>query len=101
MTCSAASLQSAELFVSTGCRPGEARPCCAGDFDALVIGLQAVSRFKGQIVVPYCGFCGRDAHMSLIRENRPIAGVYSRLGLSPRLRQAVLLTGDKEGSGTT
>jgi hypothetical protein len=46
-----------------------------GEFDALVLGLLLIGHFKGQVVVPDFGFYGRDAHVSLIRENRLIAGV--------------------------
>src|SRR5207237_837427 len=46
-----------------------------GDFDALVLGLFLMSHFKGQLVVPDLGFYGRDAHVSLVRQNRLIAGV--------------------------
>ena len=46
-----------------------------GDFDALVLGLLLISQFKGQVVVPDFGFYGRDAHVSLIRQKRLIAGV--------------------------
>lgn len=72
-----------------------------GDFDALVLGLLLMAHFKGQIIVPDFGFYGRDAHTSLIRENRLVAGVYSLSELSPKLRQAVLLVRDKEAAGAT
>jgi hypothetical protein len=44
---------------------------------------------------------GREAHVSLIRENRPIAGANTLEELSPKLRQAVLLIKHKEGAGAT
>src|SRR3984957_10546679 len=46
-----------------------------GDFDCLVLGLLLMAQFKGQIAVEDGGFYLRDAHLSLIRENRLIAGV--------------------------
>ena len=46
-----------------------------GDFDALVLGLLLMASYKGQVIVLDFGFYGRDAHISLIRENRLIAGV--------------------------
>jgi hypothetical protein len=72
-----------------------------GEFDALVLGLFLMAHFKGQIIVPDFGFYGREAHVSLIREGRLIAGVNSLSELSPRLRQSVLLIPDKVGSGAT
>jgi hypothetical protein len=72
-----------------------------GDFDALVLGLFLMSHFKGQIIIEDFGFYGRDAHISLIRENRLIAGVNFMDELTSKLRRAALLIEDKEGSGTT
>jgi hypothetical protein len=72
-----------------------------GEFDALVLGLFLMAHFKGQIVVPDFGFYGREAHVSLIREGRLIAGVNTLNELSPKLRQNVLLIKDKVGSGAT
>jgi hypothetical protein len=62
-----------------------------GDFDALVLGLFLMAHFKGQVVVPDFGFYGREGHVSLIKENRLIAGVNSLGELPPKLRQNVLL----------
>lgn len=72
-----------------------------GDFDALVLGLFLMAQFKGQLVIPDFGFYGREAHVSLIREERLIAGVNVLAELSAKLRQTVLLMEDKEASGTT
>jgi hypothetical protein len=72
-----------------------------GEFDALVLGLFLMAHYKGQLIVPDLGFYGRDAHVSLIREGRLIAGVNYLAELQPKLRYAVLLIEDKEGSGTT
>jgi hypothetical protein len=72
-----------------------------GDFDALVLGLLLMAHFKGQVVVPDFGFYGRDAHVSLVRENRLIAGVNFLNELPPALRRAVLLIDDKLVAHTT
>jgi hypothetical protein len=48
-----------------------------GDFDALILGLFLIEQFKGQVIVPDFGFYGRDVHVSLIREERLIAGVHA------------------------
>jgi hypothetical protein len=47
------------------------------------------------------GFYGREGHVSLIRENRLIAGLNTLQELAPKLRQNVLLTKDKVASGAT
>lgn len=70
-----------------------------GDFDALVLGVLLMSHFKGQIVVPDCGFYGRDIHVSLIREERLIAGVNFLDELPEKLRQSCLLIKDKKLTG--
>lgn len=70
-----------------------------GDFDALVLGLFLIGHFKGQVVVPDFGFYGREAHVSLIREERLVAGVNFLSELAPRLRNATLLIEDREASG--
>jgi hypothetical protein len=72
-----------------------------GDFDALVLGLLLMAHFKGQVVVPDFGFYGREAHVSLIRQRRLIAGVNVLAELSPKLRQNVLLIDEKVASGAT
>lgn len=72
-----------------------------GDFDALVLGLFLISRFKGQVVVPDFGFYGRDSHVSLIREGRLVAGVNFLDELPAKLRRAALLIDDRRASGTT
>jgi hypothetical protein len=72
-----------------------------GDFDALVLGLFLMAHFKGQVVVPDFGFYGREAHVSLMREGRLIAGVNTLGELAPALRRNVLLIEDKIASGTT
>lgn len=72
-----------------------------GDFDALVIGLFLMAHYKGQIIIPDGGFYLRDCHMSLIREQRLIAGINFLGELSPKLRNNVLLFQEKIASGTT
>ena len=72
-----------------------------GDFDTLVLGLFLMSHFKGQVVVPDFGFYGRDCHVSLIRENRLIAGVNFLDELPEALRNAAMLIEDKVASGVT
>jgi hypothetical protein len=70
-----------------------------GDFDCLVLGLLLISHFQGQIIVPDLGFYGRDAHVSLIREGRLIAGVNFLGELPTKLRNSALLIKDKVASG--
>lgn len=70
-----------------------------GDFDALILGLFLIGHFKGQVVVPDFGFYGRDVHVSLVRENRLVAGVNFLGELSPKLRNSALLIEDREASG--
>jgi hypothetical protein len=72
-----------------------------GDFDALVLGLLLMAHYKGQVIIPDFGFYGREAHVSLIRENRLIAGVNTLAELPVKLRQAALLIKDKEAAGAT
>lgn len=70
-----------------------------GDFDALILGLFLIEQFKGQVTVPDFGFYGRETHVSLIRENRLVAGVNFLGELAPRLRNSVLLIEEKVASG--
>ena len=70
-----------------------------GDFDALVLGLLLMAHYNGQIVVPDFGFYGRLSHLSLMREERLIAGVNYLGELPEKLRQGILLIKDKEGRG--
>lgn len=70
-----------------------------GERTALIIGLLLIAQFKGQVVIKDFGFYGRDAHISLIRENRLIAGLNFLDELSPKLRNAVLLIKDKHPQG--
>jgi hypothetical protein len=72
-----------------------------GDFDALVLGLFLIAHFPAQLCIPDFGFYGREGHVSLIREERLIAGVNFLSELSPKLRRSVLLIEEKEGKGTT
>lgn len=72
-----------------------------GEFDALALGLFLIGQTKGQVIVPEFGFYGRDLHVSLIREERLIAGVnfLSELRRQELLKDAVLLIKDKVGEG--
>jgi hypothetical protein len=72
-----------------------------GEFDALFLGLFLMLQFKGQIVVPDFGFYGREAHASLIREERLIAGVNFLSELPPNLRRRALLIENKMPMGAT
>lgn len=72
-----------------------------GEFDPLVLGLFLIGHYKGQVVVPDFGFYGRDAHTSLIRENKLIAGVNFLDELSDKLKDNILLIKDKQASGAT
>jgi hypothetical protein len=70
-----------------------------GEFDALVLGLLLMAQFKGQVIVPDLGFYGRDAHASLVREGRLIAGVNSLNEMPSKLRQMALLIHERIASG--
>lgn len=72
-----------------------------GDTDCLILGLFLMAHFKGQIVLLYAGFYLRDCHVSLIREERLIAGVNFLGELPPKLRQTALLRSERLPSGTT
>jgi hypothetical protein len=72
-----------------------------GDEDALMLGLLLMSHYRGQLVIPDFGFYGRDMHVSLIEENRLIAGVNTLNELPPKLRQGVLSIEDKVAKHTT
>lgn len=72
-----------------------------GEFDALVLGLFLMAHYNQQLVIPDFGFYGRDAHVSLIREGRLVAGVNTLAELPPKLRQAVLLVKEKKAAGAT
>jgi hypothetical protein len=72
-----------------------------GEFDALVLGLFLIGHYKGQIICPDFGFYGRDAHTSLIPENRLIAGLNFLDELSDKLKDNMLLIKDKRASGAT
>jgi hypothetical protein len=72
-----------------------------GHFDSLVLGLLLISQFKGQPVIPDMGFYGRDAHMSLVREGRLIAGVNFLEESPSKLRNGVLLIPERIAIGAT
>lgn len=72
-----------------------------GEFDALVLGLMLMNYYKGQLIVPDFGFYGRKAHISLIREERLIAGVNFLDELPKELKQMLLLMKSKHVAGAT
>ena len=58
-----------------------------------------MAQFKGQIIVPDFGFCGRDAHTNLIRANRLIAEVNTLSEVPVTLRQTLLTIPDRSRRG--
>lgn len=70
-----------------------------GDFDALAIGQFLMGHFKGHIIVLDGGFYLRNSNISLIRENRLIAGVRFLDELPLQLRKEVLLVENKITAG--
>ena len=68
-----------------------------GDFDAFLLAALAIGQHKGQIIVPDFGFYGRDFYVSLIRQNRLLAGVRYLAELSPSLQQLLLSIKDIQG----
>lgn len=67
-----------------------------GDADCLALAHFLISRYKYTVVIPDFGFYGRKSHISLIRQNRLIAGV-SFLDESP-LKNDLLLIDKKSAS---
>jgi len=72
-----------------------------GDFDAFVLASLLISQFEGQVIVPDFGFYGREHHISLIRQDRLVAGVTTLSELSAPLRQALLTIPEKIASRAT
>jgi hypothetical protein len=72
-----------------------------GDFDAFVLANLLISQFEGQVIIPDFGFYGREHHISLIRQERLVAGVNTLSELPLRLQQALLTVPDKIASRTT
>lgn len=70
-----------------------------GDFDCTALTLFLMAHYKGQLVIPDFGFYARDIHISLIRENRLIAGVRFLDQLPEKLRLGVLLVPEKVVGG--
>lgn len=66
-----------------------------GDFDAFVLASLIIGHHKGTVIVPDFGFYGRDFYMSLIRQNRLIAGLQFLSETTPALQQALLSIKDK------
>jgi hypothetical protein len=73
-----------------------------GEFDAVVLGLVLMMSYKGQIVVDDFGFYGREAHASLLREDRLIAGLnfFDEI-VSNKLQNALMQIDEKVLSGAT
>lgn len=46
-----------------------------GDFDAFLLAALLIGQSKGQVIVPDFGFYGRPFHLSLIRQERLVAGL--------------------------
>ena len=70
-----------------------------GDTDCAALAHFLISRYKYTVVVPDFGFYGRKSHISLIRQNRLIAGV-NFLDESP-LKNELLLIDKKSASRCT
>ena len=70
-----------------------------GEFDALALGLLLMAQFQGQVIIPDGGFYLRDAHASLIRQDRLIVGVNSLNEMPVKLRQMALLIRERVPSG--
>jgi hypothetical protein len=71
-----------------------------GDFDAFVLANLLISQFKGQVIIPDFGFYGREHHISLIRQNRLVAGVNALSELSGPLYGAALSIPERIASRT-
>lgn len=70
-----------------------------GDFDCFVLANFLISQYKGQIVIPDFGFYSCPFHVSLIRQNRLIAGV--NFLDETELRNPLLLIDEKIGQHCT
>lgn len=70
------------------------------DIDAFFIGNLLISAYQGQIVVPDFGFYACLFHVSLIRQDRLIAGV-NFLDEAPAMRNVLLGIKDKRGAACT
>lgn len=71
-----------------------------GDFDCFVLGNLLISQYPGTVVVPDFGFYACPSHISLIRQERLVAGINSFEEV-PALRNALLLIEEKIGSRCT
>lgn len=72
-----------------------------GDFDCFVLANFLISQYKGQVVVPDFDFYAAPHHVSLIRQNRLLAGVSVLERLPPILRTELLLMPVKYGHHCT
>jgi hypothetical protein len=69
-----------------------------GDFDAYILAILSIGQHQGQIVVPDFGAYGCPIHVSLIRQERLIAGLNTLSEVELPLRQQLLLIPDKHGA---
>jgi hypothetical protein len=63
-----------------------------GDFDAFVLANLLISQFEGQVIIPDFGFYGREHHISLIRQDRLVAGVNTLSQVRSDVLRDALLT---------
>lgn len=71
-----------------------------GEFDAFFLGNLLISRYPGTVIIPDFGFYAADFHISLIRQNRLIAGLRSFEEV-PELKTDLVQIGTKVGSQCT
>lgn len=71
-----------------------------GDFDCFVLANLLIGQYKGQIIVPDFGFYACPFHVSLIRQNRLIAGI-NFFDEVPQLKNHLLLIDNKIGRHCT
>lgn len=69
-------------------------PAEHGRKDTLILGMFFINQFQGQVIIQDFDFYGRDAHISLIDEDRLIAGVNYLDQLPEKLRDAALTIPD-------
>lgn len=69
--------------------------------DCFVLGQFLVEQYQGQVWIPDFGLYGRPHHLSLIDQDRLIAGVNSLSEVSDDLRTRLLQIDDKQGNHCT
>lgn len=72
-----------------------------GDFDCFVLGNLLIGQYKGHVCVPDFGFYGTPSHLSLMRQDRLIAGLNFLEEVPTGLRNQLLLVGTKIASHCT